>query len=193
MNKNTLGIFTEPGTIRFERLFPGPIEHVWNYLTDPTKRGTWLASGDMDLQTGGDVQLIFNNEKLTTHREDPPEKYKEYTGESYLHGKITQLKSPELLSYTWGEPSAADSEVTFELTPKDDQVQLILTHRRLGDNPDTLTSVAAGWHTHLGILEDKLSGHEPSGFWSVHMKMEEKYIPLLSESFPKSGRASVKR
>jgi len=23
----------EPGTVRLERLLPGPIEHVWSYLT----------------------------------------------------------------------------------------------------------------------------------------------------------------
>ena len=29
-------------TVRFERLLPGPIERVWEYLTDGDKRATWL-------------------------------------------------------------------------------------------------------------------------------------------------------
>jgi uncharacterized protein YndB with AHSA1/START domain len=39
------GIVTEAGAVRFERLLPGPIEHVWAYLTQSDKRGTWLAAG----------------------------------------------------------------------------------------------------------------------------------------------------
>ena len=30
-------------TVRFERLLPGPIERVWDHLTDPELRRTWLA------------------------------------------------------------------------------------------------------------------------------------------------------
>jgi hypothetical protein len=31
------GVLIEPGTIRFERILPGPIERVWDYLTDSEK------------------------------------------------------------------------------------------------------------------------------------------------------------
>jgi hypothetical protein len=30
-------------TVRFERLLPGPIERVWDHLTDPDLRQTWMA------------------------------------------------------------------------------------------------------------------------------------------------------
>jgi hypothetical protein len=30
-------------TVRFERLLPGPIERVWDHLTKPELRRTWLA------------------------------------------------------------------------------------------------------------------------------------------------------
>ena len=48
------GTITEAGTIRFERLLPGPIERVWAYLTESDKRAKWLAAGDMDLRPGGE-------------------------------------------------------------------------------------------------------------------------------------------
>ncbi len=175
---NDYGTFTEPGTICFERLLPGPIEQVWEYLTDAEKRGKWLASGGMDLLEGGAVELIFNNATLTSHNEQPPEKYKEFTGESRMPGTITETKPPKLLSYTWSE-SSGQSEVIFELKPKGKQVKLTLTHRRLGDDHNTLISVAGGWHTHLNILADKLSGREPKGFWSEHMKAEQEYEKQL--------------
>lgn len=39
------GEAVDPGTVRFERVLPGPIERVWEYLTDSRLRGTWFASG----------------------------------------------------------------------------------------------------------------------------------------------------
>ncbi|MCW9705666.1 SRPBCC family protein [Fodinibius salsisoli] len=175
------GIFTEPGTIQFERLLPGPIDRVWEYLTDADKRGQWLAAGEMELRKGGKVELIFNHDNITPYDEKPPEKYAEHAGESRLEGKIVQIDPPRLLSYTWEEPSAADSIVTFELEPEGEQVRLTLTHRRLGDDHDILISVAGGWHTHLGILIDKLNGQDPKPFWKVHMQMEEEYLKRISE------------
>lgn len=53
------GVVPETGTVRFERVLPGPIERVWAYLTESEKRGTWLASGPMDLRVGGRVDLRF--------------------------------------------------------------------------------------------------------------------------------------
>jgi hypothetical protein len=65
--------------------------------------------------------------------------------------------------------------VIFELKPQSKEVLLIVTHRRLGDDHDTLISVASGWHTHLGILSDRLNAREPQGFWKIHNRMEEEY------------------
>ena len=42
---NDYGVLTAPDTLRIERLLPGPIERVWQYLTDSDKRATWLAVG----------------------------------------------------------------------------------------------------------------------------------------------------
>lgn len=176
------GTFTEPETIRFERLLPGPIERVWAYLTESEKRGQWLAAGKMELRVGGSVELNFNHDNLTPHEDPVPEKYKQHDEESTMEGKITQLDPPRLLSYTWGEDAGFDSEVTFELTPQDDNVLLVLTHRRLGDNREMLKGIAAGWHTHLGILVDKLNNRTPQPFWAVHMKMEDKYDKQLTKN-----------
>src|SRR5688572_29818333 len=39
-----------PDTVRMERLFPGPVERVWEFLVDPDKRALWLAGGPMELR-----------------------------------------------------------------------------------------------------------------------------------------------
>ena len=38
------GVFIEPGTLKIERVLPGPIERVWAYLTDSDLRRQWLAA-----------------------------------------------------------------------------------------------------------------------------------------------------
>lgn len=172
---DSYGEMIETETIRFERLLPGPIERVWDYLTDSDKRGKWLASGKMDSRVGGTVELIFKHDNLSKHPDPIPDKYKDFGEVSTMQGTITNYDPPHLLSYTWGEASGTDSEVTFELTEEADKVRLVLTHRKIGDDPEQLIGIAAGWHTHLNILTNRLEGVEPKGFWSVHMAFEEEY------------------
>ena len=77
---DSYGEFIEKGTIRFERLLPGPIERVWAYLTETDKTGKWLASGEMELKVGGKVKLIFNHDNLSSNPDPVPEKYKDFEG-----------------------------------------------------------------------------------------------------------------
>jgi uncharacterized protein YndB with AHSA1/START domain len=177
-----LGEIIAPGTIRFERILPGPIERVWSYLTDSEKRGQWLAKGKMELRVGGKVELHFFHADLSPIQEPIPEKYKDMENGGKMEGEITQIEPPYLLSYTWGEASGEASVVSFELKQEENQVKLTLTHRRLGDDSDLMISVASGWHTHLGILMDNLRGKQPKGFWEVHNQMEVKYQELLNLS-----------
>jgi uncharacterized protein YndB with AHSA1/START domain len=172
---STYGTFIERGTVRFERLLPGPIERVWAYLTESDKRGKWLATGEMEFKVGGKVELIFNHADLSPHKEQIPEKYKQFQYGTRHMGTVTAIDPPRLLSHTWMETTGEPSEVTYELFEEGENVRLVLTHRRLGDDRDLLISVAAGWHTHLGIMVDHISGRTPKGFWGVHGKMEEEY------------------
>jgi uncharacterized protein YndB with AHSA1/START domain len=167
------GVVTEARTVRLQRVLPGPIERVWAYLTESDKRGRWLASGAMELRVGGRVQLNFRNSELTPHAETPPERFRS-EGCSTFRGRITRFDPPRLLSYTWGEDRKDPSEVTFELTPQGENVLLELTHRRLPDRTQ-MVSVAGGWHTHLGILVDRLNEREPLPFWSTYLRLEAEY------------------
>jgi uncharacterized protein YndB with AHSA1/START domain len=172
-SNDDFGVATAADTVRIERTLPGPIERVWAYLTESDKRGTWLASGEMELHEGGRVDMEFRNSELTENDEPPPQKYAQYAGPSQMHGRIIACDPPHLLEYTWGEADS-DSQVRFELTPRGKDVQLVVTHSRLATRDD-MTSVAAGWHTHLGILADRLAGHAPPGFWATHTRVEAEY------------------
>lgn len=171
------GVITEAGSVRFERLLPGPIERVWAYLTESDKRATWLASGPMQLSVGGRVELFFRHADLSATVEPTPERYCRFENGVGLEGRITRCEPPRLLAHTWGG-EAGDSEVTYDLSEVGDKVRLVLTHRRLGDR-GMLISVAGGWHTHLAILADRLAGREPPPFWSAHARLAAEYEALL--------------
>src|SRR3546814_12903189 len=99
------GTVLEAGTVRFERLLPGPIERIGAYLTESDKRGQWLATGPMDLRVGGDVELTFRQADPSPQTGPKTERYKDLEGGHTFHGRITRFDPPRLLSYSrGGEP-----------------------------------------------------------------------------------------
>lgn len=174
-----LGIHPEPRTVRLERVLPGPIERVWQYLTDPKKREIWFAGGPMELHVGGRAELHFDHRKISP--EPLPEKYREKMekGEMISIGHVTQCEPPTLLSYTWWENEDDKSEITFELTPQgEDDVKLVITHRRLESRQEVI-NVSSGWHLHLDILEDRLRGAEPRPFWGHLGTLQAEYEKVV--------------
>jgi uncharacterized protein YndB with AHSA1/START domain len=182
------GVVTTPETLLFERRLPGPIERVWAYLTESEKRATWLAGGEMELRIGGRVEHVFRNSELTTNDDPPPAKYASEAAEYRMEGRITACEPPRLLAYTWGEESAEDSEVRFELTPRGDSVVLVLTHSRIVKR-DYLIGAGAGWHAHLGILAERLAGRTPAGFWRTHTRLEAEYETRIPSAETGAGMA----
>ena len=171
---NTFGVVADDGTLRIERVLPGPIERVWAYLTDSDKRGRWLARGAMALHPGGRVDLHFRHAELSPEEGAPSGRYCGMEKGHDSHGYVIDCEPPRLLRMTWAEETGAPSEVTFELSPEGDDVRLLLTHRRLPDRAGLL-SVAGGWHTHLDILRDHLEGRTPPNFWKTHARLEREY------------------
>ncbi|MEM6525091.1 MAG: SRPBCC family protein [Bacteroidota bacterium] len=166
---NNYGELINPTTLKFVRLLPGPIERVWEYLTDDHKRALWFAGGSTDLTPGGDMKLVFSNSQLSSPPDPTPEKYKDY-GDGYVsQAKILRCEAPRLLKISW------EGVVTFELEEIENKVKLTLIHEKLQDDNETRVGTLAGWHTHLDILFDKLNDKAPEGFWSVHMPLEDEY------------------
>jgi uncharacterized protein YndB with AHSA1/START domain len=161
----------EPGTVKLERLLPGPIERIWAYITESDKRAKWLAAGEFELRVGGKVRLEFDNARLSGEQ-NPPGRGAHVSG-----GVITRLEAPRLLAHTWGW-KGHDTEVTYELTPRGKDVLLVIVHRRI-EGRDLVASVMGGWDVHTGILEDVLKGVEPRPFWKTHSKLEAEYGATL--------------
>jgi len=178
MNKDELGKIIAPGVIRFERRLPKPIETVWAYLTDPEKRGQWLAKGKMDLRVGGEVELEFLHADLSNEWVATPDRFKHMEKGHRFSGTVTRCEIPFVLAFTW----QGNSEVTFELMEEKDCIRLVLTHRKLGEDPRTMISVGSGWHTHLHILVDRMLHREPPSFWTTYVQMEAQYENVINTS-----------
>ena len=173
---NEYGQVIDNGAVRFERLLPGPLERVWQYLTDSQLRGTWLATGAMEPRTNGTVTLQFRHRDLTEHNEPTPAKYQAMENGHTMVGRITRWDPPRHLAYTWD----ADSEVAFDLESKGKEVLLTLTHRHLRMRSDMI-SVSGGWHSHLGILTERLRGERPAPFWPRVERYDREYSDLIGE------------
>lgn len=167
------GIVTEAGAIRFQRLLPGPIERVWEYLTVPERRRLWLADGPMDLRPGGEMELVWRNSELARPDETTPERFARYEGAA-MKGRILEVEPPRRLVHTWDE----DAEVVYELEERGDKVLLTVTNRRLPDR-QTVLDVAGGWHTHLEVLRARLEGGERPRFWDMVERVEREYQELI--------------
>ncbi|MES1195301.1 MAG: ATPase, partial [Opitutus sp.] len=57
----------------------------------------------------------------------------------------------------------------------DKSVLLILTHRARGEDVNSLTGYAGGWHTHFSILLAQLEGTTPPPFWATHARLKAEY------------------
>ncbi|MCB1682617.1 MAG: SRPBCC family protein [Alphaproteobacteria bacterium] len=175
--EDTYGVLVSPGTIQFKRLLPGPIERVWDYLTNPEKTKLWMGGGTFDLRVGGlcewHCDYAFNLE---------PEIRKKHNGViPVIYGRILELEPPRLFKMTWDysdcvntSQDGSKSEITFELFPQEQNVLLVLTHSGMPNNHD-IRAALAGWHVHIDILSDTLSNVPSAPFMSAHEALEIEY------------------
>lgn len=178
---NDYGELLDASTVRFERLLPGPIDRVWSYLVESEKRARWLCGGDVETSIDGHVDMHFHNASLSSDKDIPrPDKYKDMPERMSFAGKVTRCEPPHILEHTW-EFDNESSLVCYELTEHGDKVRLVLTHRRL-DTRDTVLSVSGGWHTHLNVLVDVLSGGKPRPFYRMQLEYESEYARRLGLS-----------
>jgi len=175
---NKYGERLDESTVRFERLLPGPIGRVWEYVTDGEKRAKWLAGGSTELKVDGKVELRFHNTSLSPLPDDPPpQKYCGLPEKMSYSGHVTKCEPPFLLAHTW-EADDEYSEVEYQLVEQGDKVLLTIIHSKLA-NDDMVLGVSGGWHAHLGILEDQLEERTPKPFWKTHTALEAEYAVRL--------------
>lgn len=162
------GVFLDAQTVRFDRLLPGPIERVWDYLTKSDLLATWLASANGDMRKGGEIALTFT---FSAH---------DQCSDSICKGNVEDYDPPHVLSYTWREFDETGTEkpaslVRFELSAQGDNVRLVLTHRKLSQNE--MAGFGAGWDSHLQYLAARISGKPVKPFAEIFAAAMQHYGP----------------
>ncbi|MEB2842993.1 ATPase [Rhizobiales bacterium RZME27] len=169
----TYGRVTALLEITIQRKLPGPIERIWDYLTDSELRSQWLASGIMPADPGSVFELVWRNDELTEDAEARPEGFPE---EQRMTSEIVAFEAPHRLAFTW----PPRGEVSIELKTIGSDVLLTLVHKRISDRKN-MTMVGAGWHMHLDILAAKASGQKPGAFWQGWLRLRDEYDRLIPE------------
>ncbi|TPE53310.1 SRPBCC family protein [Amaricoccus solimangrovi] len=165
------GALTGPMTLTIQRILPGPVERIWDYLTDGALRARWLAAGEMEPRVGGAAEFIWRNDELT----DPPgAKPQGFGAEHRMKATVTEYDPPRRLAFTWEETGG----VAITLEPKGTRVLLTLTHRDL-PRRSMLLGVSAGWHAHLDVLVARARSVEPAPFWDAWARLRAEYDARL--------------
>jgi uncharacterized protein YndB with AHSA1/START domain len=130
--------------VRFMRLLPGPVERVWEFLTDAARLPQWYGAGNIEPREGGAVSLMGGS----------------------VRGVVTIWRPMQALGYTWnvfapGETVSAwpVSYLEFALAADGGRVTLTLVHRPIPDAMQQQT--AMGWHTYLDLIAAGLAGEFP--------------------------------
>jgi uncharacterized protein YndB with AHSA1/START domain len=154
---------TAPDTIRLERLLDAPVATVWRYLVEGELRGQWFAGGS-DAVAGGDFDLVFDHDNLSTDDVPYPAEYACHKG-AVNHEKVTRFEPMRVLAFTFGE--GRNGVATFELFPEGDRTRLVLTHSGI-QSPTGSHDFGSGWNSHLTVLQEKLAGRGVKDFWALH-------------------------
>jgi uncharacterized protein YndB with AHSA1/START domain len=166
-NISPYGEMIEATTLKIQRVLPGPVERVWDYLTRSELRRQWLAAGDMQMKTGSSFELVWRNNELT----NPPGKRPDGFGDEHrMQSTIIEADPPRKLAFTW----QGGGDVTFTLEPRGERTLLTVVHRGLTER-GTRMKVGPGWHSHLDVLVARMSGTEPEPFWDHWNELQKDY------------------
>ncbi|HVV80798.1 MAG TPA: SRPBCC family protein [Pseudolabrys sp.] len=169
----TYGEMIEPTTLKIQRMLPGSVERVWDYLTKSELRRQWFAAGDMEMKAGTTVELVWRNNELT----NPPGKLPDgFNGNHTMTSTIIACDPPRKLAFTWGMGGTGD--VTFTLEPRGDRTLLTVVHTGLVD-PNVRGKVGPGWHAHIDVLASRMAGTEPAPFWDNWTRLKADYDKRL--------------
>jgi len=92
--------------VRFERVYPHPVERVWRSITVPEELATWFPSTiEGDLREGGALRFSFPDEIV-----EP------------MDGRVVELDPPKVFAFLWGKDL-----LRLELAPEGDGTRLTLT------------------------------------------------------------------
>jgi len=121
--------------VRFERIYPHPLDRVWRAVTDPAEMRQWFPSPEVSIdQAAGTITLSgdpYSPDATTT--------------------KVLAWEPPHRFSFEWEE-----DELHFTLSEHDDGCRLELVN--ILSTEGGASRNAAGWEICLGHLDRVVDG-----------------------------------
>jgi uncharacterized protein YndB with AHSA1/START domain len=125
--------------VRFERVYPHPVEHVWSAVTEPDELVKWFPSAMTFVpQVRGAVEFSGDPNLADTH------------------GSVLAWNPPRRFAFTW-----ATDEVHLDLEAVGPAACRLTLTNVLAER-DTAARNASGWTICLGELANAVDGY-PSG------------------------------
>ena len=138
--------------VRFERVYPHPVERVWRSITVPDELASWFPSQvEVDLREGGAMRFTDD-----PHLAEP------------MDGRVVELDPPKVFAFLWGKDL-----LRLELAPEGDGTRLTLIQTL---EPDEAARNASGWHVCL----DKLGG-EDTDWEPLYEEYQRRGVPAGAE------------
>jgi uncharacterized protein YndB with AHSA1/START domain len=167
-----------PDTLRIERVLDAPPATVWRYLTEASLRSRWFASGT-DARPGGEVELVFDHDKLSADDVPYPANYAPYQGAKGVE-RVVEYDPPRVFAISWD--GGAEGVARFELfEAAGGKTRLVLTHDGI-TGPGPMANFGGGWHSHLAVLQGLLAGKPVRDFWALHAESEARVAARLAEA-----------
>jgi uncharacterized protein YndB with AHSA1/START domain len=139
--------------VRFERVYPHPVERVWRSITVPEEMAAWFPSTvEVDLREGGAMRFTFD-----PHLAEP------------MDGHVVELDPPKVFAFMWGKDL-----LRLELAPEGDGTRLTLLQTL---DEDEAARNAAGWHVCL----DKLAGKDDTDWEPLYEEYQRRGLPAGAE------------
>jgi uncharacterized protein YndB with AHSA1/START domain len=139
--------------VRFERVYPHPVERVWRSVTVPEEMAVWFPSTvEVDLREGGAMRFTFD-----PHLAEP------------MDGEVVELDPPKVFAFLWGKDL-----LRLELAPEGEGTRLTLLQTL---DEDEAARNAAGWHVCL----DKLAGKNDTDWEPLYEEYQRRGVPAGAE------------
>ena len=123
--------------VRFERVYPHPLDRVWRAVTDPAEMRHWFPSPEVSIDRPARAARSRSPATPTPPTQD--------------HTKVLAWEPPHRFSFEW-----EDDELHFTLSEHDDGCRLELVNILSTDGAAARN--AAGWEICLGHLDRVVDG-----------------------------------
>ncbi len=138
--------------LKFEAVYPHPVERVWRAVTEPDAIAAWLMENDFQPVPGHEFEF---------HTKPRP------GFDGTVHSRVLQVEPPLRLAYSW-KGGSLDTTVVISLRPVPEGTHFCLEHRGFRGLSAIAVSygLAAGWEnrilrTSLPSVLDRLAEAEP--------------------------------